>query len=223
MSINATFAGRFLALCGNKTQEEVAKAIGVQRAAVGHYQTGVRLPGAKTLACIAQYFGVSADYLLGLTDAPTTDADLRAVCDYTGLSEGAVEGLAALKASELDSRALVMLSYFLEDGRGSDLFTALLAYIDSRLNDLEYSQLREVSTDEQLAAMEDLRAEVLLKSAVAYMTIIPTNVAAKTLLELACDELKKHMTEYVDKIVEYAPLLGQAAARSEGGTDDGDD
>lgn len=48
---------------------------------------------------IAQYFNVSTDYLLGLTDAPTTNADLRYICDYTGLEEKTIKILNRLKNS----------------------------------------------------------------------------------------------------------------------------
>lgn len=48
---------------------------------------------------IARYFNVSTDYLLGLTDAPTTDADLRYICDYTGFDERTIKTLNGLKNS----------------------------------------------------------------------------------------------------------------------------
>ncbi len=43
------------------------------------------------LYCIADYFNVSTDYLLGNTPNPTQDKDLDAVCKYTELSEKAIE------------------------------------------------------------------------------------------------------------------------------------
>lgn len=55
-------------------------------------KTGRRTePKVNGLVEVAKVLKVSADYLLGLSDAPTTDADLRAVCDYTGLSQEMVE------------------------------------------------------------------------------------------------------------------------------------
>lgn len=43
------------------------------------------------LYCIADYFKVSTDYLLGNTPNPTQDKNLDAVCKYTELSEKAIE------------------------------------------------------------------------------------------------------------------------------------
>lgn len=50
--------------------------------------------GVFALSKIADYYGVSTDYLLGRTNIPTTDTEIKAVCEYTGLSEKAVKVLA---------------------------------------------------------------------------------------------------------------------------------
>lgn len=42
------------------------------------------------LRCLADFYQVSADYLLGLSPNPTNDKDLDAVCKYTGLSESSI-------------------------------------------------------------------------------------------------------------------------------------
>lgn len=44
----------------------------------------------RKLRCFAEFYGVSTDYLLGLTDVPSANADVRAACSFTGLSENAV-------------------------------------------------------------------------------------------------------------------------------------
>lgn len=43
--------------------------------------------------CLADFFGVSADYLLGRTDIKSADTDLQGVCGYTGLGQAAAEHL----------------------------------------------------------------------------------------------------------------------------------
>lgn len=45
------------------------------------------------LWCLADFYGVSADYILGLTDVKKPSADLRAAVSYTGLSEDSITTL----------------------------------------------------------------------------------------------------------------------------------
>ena len=49
----------------NVTQRAVADYIGLSRQAYAHYEFGDRYPDLKTLCKLADFFGVSVDYLLG--------------------------------------------------------------------------------------------------------------------------------------------------------------
>lgn len=49
----------------NVLQQTVADAVGISRQAYGLYETGKREPDLETLSKIADYFGVTVDYLLG--------------------------------------------------------------------------------------------------------------------------------------------------------------
>lgn len=48
-----------------KTQKDIADVLNVNRATYGLYETGVNLPPIDKLALLADYFGVSIDYLCG--------------------------------------------------------------------------------------------------------------------------------------------------------------
>ena len=50
------------------TQKEVANILGIHSVTYLHYEKDEREPPLKILAEMATFFGVSADYLLGLTD-----------------------------------------------------------------------------------------------------------------------------------------------------------
>lgn len=54
----------------NYTQEYVAEKIGVARTTYTAYENGTKTPPPETLKIIADFFQVSSDYLLGLTDVP---------------------------------------------------------------------------------------------------------------------------------------------------------
>jgi transcriptional regulator with XRE-family HTH domain len=54
----------------NISQIEFAKKIGVSNAVLSRYESGDRKPDYDILNKIADYFGVSVDFLLGRTDNP---------------------------------------------------------------------------------------------------------------------------------------------------------
>ena len=94
----AAFADNITALRKkqNKKRQEVADDLGISRSSLEYYEKNKRKPDIEVLTKIADYYNVSADYLLGRTNAETTDKDLRFICEYTGLSENAISTLCEL-------------------------------------------------------------------------------------------------------------------------------
>lgn len=76
-----------------QTQEDIAKLLRVQRQVISYFENGSRTPNIDDLIKLAEIFGTSTDYLLGLTDAQSTDLEVKYICDYTGLSEKTVSEL----------------------------------------------------------------------------------------------------------------------------------
>lgn len=68
----ATFASRLrdLRLQKGLTQEQLSDALGIGRSALAMYESGQRIPRYKTIDTIADYFGVTTDYLRGKTNFP---------------------------------------------------------------------------------------------------------------------------------------------------------
>jgi transcriptional regulator with XRE-family HTH domain len=52
------------------TQEDLAKRLNISRSALSLWEIGKREPNFETATKIADFFGVSVDYLLGRTDDP---------------------------------------------------------------------------------------------------------------------------------------------------------
>lgn len=53
----------------NMTKAELAKATGIKARMIGHYEAGTREPGKiSTIKIFCDYFGVTADYLLGFSE-----------------------------------------------------------------------------------------------------------------------------------------------------------
>ena len=50
------------------SQSELSKQTGLSRSAIAFWELCERVPSAEAVVILAKYFGVSADYLLGLED-----------------------------------------------------------------------------------------------------------------------------------------------------------
>ncbi|OAA90911.1 helix-turn-helix domain-containing protein [Clostridium ljungdahlii] len=50
------------------TQIELSKNLNINRATYAHYETGRREPDIETLKLFSDYFNVSVNYLMGLTN-----------------------------------------------------------------------------------------------------------------------------------------------------------
>lgn len=75
------------------TITKIADVADVTRQAVSAYQDGSSQPTADTLTKISKHFNISVDWLLGLSEAKTTDPKIKEICEYTGLSEKVVNAL----------------------------------------------------------------------------------------------------------------------------------
>lgn len=72
------------------TQTELGAQIGLSKAVVSKYETGMGYPTFDVLIRIAQYFGVTTDYLLGVSGNRTVDV--------TGLTESQINTIHQLIA-----------------------------------------------------------------------------------------------------------------------------
>lgn len=61
-------SSRLLELRGSSTQSEFSAAIGLVQQTYAQWELGNRQPKLQELVRLAQYFGVSTDWLLGLSD-----------------------------------------------------------------------------------------------------------------------------------------------------------
>ena len=54
-----------------KTQEDMSKLLHIQRSTYGEYERGKIMPPVSKIKVLADYFGVSVDYLMGNTNIQT--------------------------------------------------------------------------------------------------------------------------------------------------------
>lgn len=84
------------------TQEELAEKLNTVKAQISRWERGESVPHAETLISLSNIFGVSVDYLLGLSDEPT----IRVRFDNLTLEEMAI--LTALRQDN-DKEALKII------------------------------------------------------------------------------------------------------------------
>lgn len=81
----------------NVKQKELARYLNVKDNTISYFCSGTRTPNINQLKEIAMFFGVSSDYLLGLSDVYTSNEDIKYFSDYTGLSGKSIEILKQFK------------------------------------------------------------------------------------------------------------------------------
>lgn len=85
--------------------DELAKnGLVVRRETITQWENGTRDLKTEYLAKLSQFFNVTTDYLLGLSNVKSTDYNYRAICKTTRLSESAVAAL--LNASDEEVAAI---------------------------------------------------------------------------------------------------------------------
>ena len=105
------------------TQKELAKQLGSTDKNIWAYEKGIAMPPYEILSAYANYFGVTADYLIGRTDdlgtpiaAPMGEkltaserellADFRKLSPYLqGIAVNTVRGLTGASAGDLHKKA----------------------------------------------------------------------------------------------------------------------
>ncbi|MCL2086143.1 MAG: helix-turn-helix domain-containing protein [Oscillospiraceae bacterium] len=85
-----------------RTQQSVADDLDISRGLLGNYELGSREPDFKMLLTLAEYYGVSTDYLLGRTNM------FKNECQYTPLDEEAINKALCL---EKDKSKIKLIDY----------------------------------------------------------------------------------------------------------------
>lgn len=97
---NSIFSQRLRELIekNNLTLPELAMQINTTRQSIGQWKNGDTVPNIIMLKSIAEFFNVSADYLLGLTENTSTNISEIGISNKTGFSTSTVENILNLSA-----------------------------------------------------------------------------------------------------------------------------
>ena len=75
---------------------QFADRVGISKSTLGYYENDKRMPDIEILVRIADTLNVNADYLIGRTNTTAQKGKMKTVCEFTGLSDCAVEYLSEL-------------------------------------------------------------------------------------------------------------------------------
>ncbi len=99
------------------------------------------------LRCLAEFYGVSTDYLLGLAEEQTPDQTIQAVCRYTGLTEFSAEYLHAYKGSSKGFLTRLIDDILQIDGIGSTVPDLVFRSAEALLLAAQDSEFGETRCD----------------------------------------------------------------------------
>lgn len=80
----------------NMNQSQFAAYLEYNQSKYNKWENGVNTPDFDSLCELSKKLHVSTDYLLGLSDVQTSDVEIKAICEKTGLTEASVKSLMRL-------------------------------------------------------------------------------------------------------------------------------
>ena len=96
------------------TIERFADMVGISKSTLGYYENDKRMPDIEILARIADTLNVNADYLIGRTNTTAQKGKMKTVCEFTGLSDCAVEYLSELVKNK-DYEKLSVINHLFDE------------------------------------------------------------------------------------------------------------
>lgn len=134
------------------SQKQIASSIGVSSGSLSEWCSDQVTATIDNLVQIARYFGVSADYLLGLTDVKSQKPDIKSINQATGLHETAIKCLMMAKTFSKSTvagstftgqDALMLYSHLISDVRVLET----VAFVVDRLVSIQNEGLKESEKD----------------------------------------------------------------------------
>jgi transcriptional regulator with XRE-family HTH domain len=188
-----------------KNIRELSAEIGVSMGTLSNCQNASREIGITKLYKIAEYFKVSADYLLGLSNTRTNDKGLAAVCEYTGLSEKVVPLLENYnRANEKEKNrinyeySLALINHYI-DKASYDLGVRLEAFIPSlvKMEQLDKKFHRETA---DIQAISDIVEKAIKLS---EHPLYEPYTEARDMIEFYFSQLEKRQKRPLYELINY--------------------
>ena len=110
---------------GKQTMDEVQKATSVSKGLISQMENDECSAdfGSNKVTALARHYGVTTDYLLGLSKDPTTEKNKKVAIAVTGLSQEAIDCLSSIEQEKRD-----FISYLITMDRFRDFIDLLSEY-----------------------------------------------------------------------------------------------
>lgn len=178
-----------------RKQKDLAEYLGIKPNVVSNYFTGERTPSIDQIIKISKFFHTTPNYLLGVTDSQSTDDNLQAMCEYTGLSDRAIQTL-----HELSERS-----------KGNAIKTEYQPKIDQCQNtinnhdaEMDHFNLSDTFSDKILNQIEELISERKKESEKQLEFFLCKNQSEATIELATINELLTKSD--IEKLIEYVYL-----------------
>ena len=180
---------------GAQSTKEVEKETGVTKSLIEDIESTAGKPrnvGYLTVKKLAQHYGVSADYLLGISDTPSTKEDIQTACKTTGLSTSVIEWLKTITG---DPAKIDALNSILDN----KTFQAILPYIDE-LKDVqiaaEMNRLGPANEQVKFVQVKEISDGQYLVGGYEYLSVLEYRIAE--LLKIVIDEVTRPCLEELE-------------------------
>ena len=187
------------------TQQDVANFVGTTRQAIAQYADGSVQPNIEKLYKIADYFHVSADYLLGIADVTASDVDDKAINKMLGLSENTINILRKLNSTDgkedseikTDRDFIDLLNFLFHDNRFLVLFWPIIRY--AKMSTIfdgfpDYILKETIKKQKGQSALNDNNFSLDENGNIMY-ALTPQETKS-AIFSGACDELHKIFDQY---------------------------
>ena len=198
---NALFPSRLRELRKEKgvSQDQLANELGVSKSTIGLYETGDTLPDAKTLHDLGIYFGVSVDWILGITSVRSLNANMQNAVKFTGLSENALQWVSGINrhitiSEDLSKQLLNELSLLIENDDFPHLLVGL-SNLRILASQKEKNEVKELSEEWiKMLLHVDMAEKVLREYANGVYSVVPNTVII--------DSIKFSLSKTFNKMVD---------------------
>lgn len=194
----------------------LAKHLDCSIQAINQYKQGTSQPKIENIIKIAEFYNVSVDYLFGITETKNRDTTIQAICEETGLSEKAVNGIRGYESlplydelSEIQKQKL-QASAIIDEARIKKIYNGLRKGYLKKSERLVKTQNKLFEADGYRKFIEELeeylKSETLHKKAKDKLKTIPysENMTGSDIMELVSEneEEEKIFIEALDMIDE---------------------